>query len=102
MNLPSVFSTAALVLAATANPASAAEAPIAVPMERQADPLTAANGLLKRVLGPRATGFATEIIPAADGHNVFEIESVGGQVVLDHDKHTGARPGRVLRAAQRR
>ncbi len=27
---------------------------------------------------------------------------VGGQVVLDHDKHTGALPGRVLRAAPRR
>jgi N-acyl-D-amino-acid deacylase len=27
---------------------------------------------------------------------------VGGQVVLDHDKHTGALPGRVLRAASRR
>jgi N-acyl-D-amino-acid deacylase len=27
---------------------------------------------------------------------------VGGQVVLDHDKHTGALPGRVLRAARRR
>lgn len=85
MNLPSVLSAAALVLAATANPASAAEAPIAVPMERQADPLTAANGLLKRILGERSTGFTAEIIPAADGHNVFEIESVGGRVVLRGD-----------------
>ena len=38
-------------------------------------------------------------VQGADG---VEYVIVGGQVVLDHGRHTGALPGRVLRAAERR
>jgi len=38
-------------------------------------------------------------VQGADG---VDYVIVGGQVVLDHGRHTGALPGRVLRAAPRR
>ena len=42
----------------------------------------AAIGLLTRVLPSHASDFAVEVIPAAAGHDVFEIESLGGKIVL--------------------
>jgi len=42
----------------------------------------AARALIQRVLPKRASAFSVEIIPAQDGADVFEIESVGDTVVL--------------------
>ena len=41
-----------------------------------------ATGLISRVVPSHAADFAVEVIPSADGSDVFEIESVGGKIVL--------------------
>lgn len=49
------------------------------------DPITtkqAAVGLISRIIPSHAADFAVEVIPPADGRDVFEIESRGDQVVL--------------------
>ena len=63
-------------------PASAADAPVPVPAAVQANPQAAAAALVARVLPARAGEFAIEIIPAAAGKDVFEVESAGGKIVL--------------------
>lgn len=88
MNPHPVISAVVWIALATASisPAAQPSAPIVATMERPADPLTAANGLLRRVLGARADGFSTEIIPPESNHqNVFEIESAGGRIILRGD-----------------
>src|SRR5512144_3063275 len=42
----------------------------------------AASAMIARLLPGQADGFAVEIIPVAQGRDVFEIESRGGKVVL--------------------
>ena len=37
--------------------------------------------LVRRVIPARASAFDAEVIPAADGHDVFELESCGGKIV---------------------
>lgn len=51
---------------------------------READQglIAAARSLIKRVVPKQADLFAVEGIPADDGKDVFEIESVGGKIVL--------------------
>ena len=39
-------------------------------------------GLINRVVPSHASAFAVEVISPADGHDVFEIENVGGKTVL--------------------
>lgn len=47
-----------------------------------AQDLTPANNLIKRVMKDNASFFKTEIIPQADGKDVFEIDSKGGVIIL--------------------
>jgi alpha-N-acetylglucosaminidase len=42
----------------------------------------AAEGLINRVIPAHASDFVVEVISAADGYDVFEIESMGGRIVL--------------------
>ena len=42
----------------------------------------AARGLINRVIPSHASDFTVEVISPADGHDVFEIESLGGKIVL--------------------
>ena len=62
------LSCALLVLAAASSPA--------------AEPVEAARGLVRRLLGDRADRFVLEQIPAEGGRDVFEIETVDGRVVV--------------------
>ena len=82
----SVIALAALsaVALAYAPPASAQAAAVIAPADAPAA-AKAAGALIGRVLGARATEFAVEIIPADNGKNVFEIESVNGKIVLRGD-----------------
>jgi hypothetical protein len=57
-------------------PAQAADAPPAPAG------LVAANSLIRRVLPRQADRFSVELMPAADGNDVFEIEAKADQVVL--------------------
>ena len=76
--LASILAASTLV----ALPAVAGEAPAApVAAATQANPQAAA-ALVARVLPARAGEFAIEIIPAADGKDVFEVESANGKIVL--------------------
>jgi alpha-N-acetylglucosaminidase len=47
-----------------------------------AGPVEAARSLIQRVVPQHANKFVSEIIPPADGMDVFEIESLDGKVVL--------------------
>jgi alpha-N-acetylglucosaminidase len=42
----------------------------------------ASNSLIRRVLPQLADGFSVELMPAADGKDVFEIETMAGKIVL--------------------
>ncbi len=42
----------------------------------------AATGLIKRLVPAHASDFAVEVIPPAEGQDVFEVESRGGKIVL--------------------
>lgn len=44
--------------------------------------VTAAGGLIKRVVPKQAKQFMVETIPATNGQDVFEVESRGGKIVL--------------------
>jgi len=59
-----LLSCALLLLAAASSPA--------------AEPVEAARGLVRRLLGDRADRFVLEQIPPEDGRDVFEIETVDG------------------------
>lgn len=48
----------------------------------QSDPLDAARGLVGRVVPDAAAHFRVAAIPVEDGHDVFEVEGTGGDVVL--------------------
>jgi alpha-N-acetylglucosaminidase len=47
-----------------------------------ADPITAARGILERLVPAKADRFLLETIPAENGHDVFEIESRDGKIVV--------------------
>jgi alpha-N-acetylglucosaminidase len=47
-----------------------------------ADPVDAARALMQRVIPERADGFVIESLSSENGRDVFEIESVAGQIVL--------------------
>ena len=47
-----------------------------------AGPAEAAHDLIQRTVPARADAFAVELIPAAAGQDVFEIESRDGKIVL--------------------
>ncbi|MFD1630422.1 alpha-N-acetylglucosaminidase [Pseudopedobacter beijingensis] len=44
--------------------------------------ITEANALIKRILKEKATSFITELIPAENGKDVFEIESINDKIIL--------------------
>ena len=68
------ISLALLVLAAPASGTAFGTA--------SADELAAAKALIARVVPGSAASFIVQRIPAADGRDVFEIESRGGRIVL--------------------
>jgi alpha-N-acetylglucosaminidase len=57
---------------------------LAVPFA-SAGPVEAARDLIQRVVPQHANEFVVELIPPADGMDVFEIESLDGKVVLRGD-----------------
>ena len=68
--------TVILALALTPRAALAQTAP------SQADQRSAATALIGRIVPDAASHFRVSSLPAADGHDVFEVESVAGDVVL--------------------
>jgi alpha-N-acetylglucosaminidase len=60
-------------------------AAVGAPVPPLHDPVAAAQGLVTRLLGaPYLSGFAFVVIPAdpATGHEVYELDYAGGQVVV--------------------
>lgn len=57
---------------------------LAVP-SAPAGPVEAARGLIQRVVPQHANQFVVEVIPSAEGKDVFEIESLDGKIVLRGD-----------------
>ena len=54
----------------------------AIPADESERPEQAARGVLQRVIPDAADAFVLEAIPPADGHDVFEVESADGKIVV--------------------
>lgn len=75
----SLVPAAGLLAAEPAVPAALVGAPF---VEESLKPGVAGAALVARILPERAGEFAVERIPAADGKDVFEVESANGKIVL--------------------
>ena len=72
----------ALLILAVSQSSTPAQAAPPVPAS-----LVAANDLIRRVLPQQADRFSVELMPAADGRDVFEIEAKTGRIVLRGNDH---------------